>query len=156
MKLFYLVHLVANQNLFQIRNLKKKKIGLILKTMLFQFPKVSYILNSRIGFKKIVNSKVFKQVRWIKWICNKKLLVCTVRQIFIPYFFILFFFGKLLHLLHHPQLISRRYDSWIFSMTRGEVPMSKVATNTNLKLPLLLKPASPGSWRQVKNFKGQW
>ena len=26
----------------------------------------------------------------------------------------------------------------------GEVPMSKVATNTNLKVPLPLKPAPPG------------
>ena len=34
--------------------------------------------------------------------------------------------------------------------------MSKVATNTNLKLPLPLKPAPSGWWRQVKNFKGQW
>ena len=40
--------------------------------------------------------------------------------------------------------------------TRGEAPMSKIATNTNLKLPLLLKPAQPGWWRQVKNFKGLW
>ena len=41
-----------------------------------------------------------------------------------------------------------------FNITIGEVSMSKVATNTNLKLPLpLLKPAPPGWWRQVKNFK---
>ena len=28
-----------------------------------------------------------------------------------------------------------------YNVIEGEVPMSKVSTNTNLKLPLLLKPA---------------
>ena len=40
---------------------------------------------------------------------------------------------KQLHTLEHDKLV-----------IKGEVPMSKVATNTNLKLPLLLKPASRG------------